>query len=178
LEIDRLIASELKMSFPSIYFKHNSTDYALMPYSVDSCFKQIALHYDDEINSLVIWRDSAETEELTIKRIKKLRLSLNKYIRSGKIEIHSMGNQQKISRKTINMTSDTSKIKYLLSLNSVLDISKTRVQKGIPKTESHIFHPKIWCWNCWKSGFHLDRKSRTLRKMARRNKEVKKTADQ
>lgn len=37
-EIDRLIDSELKTTFPSIHFKHNSTDYITMPYTVDSCF--------------------------------------------------------------------------------------------------------------------------------------------
>lgn len=35
----RLESGELEMTFPSIYFNHNSTDYATMPYSVDSCFK-------------------------------------------------------------------------------------------------------------------------------------------
>ena len=43
-EIDRLMQSELKMTFPSIYFKHNSTDYATMPYKIDSCFKHIAFN--------------------------------------------------------------------------------------------------------------------------------------
>lgn len=125
-EIDRLIQGELKMTFPSIHFKHNSTEYAAMPYTVDSCLKYIALRYKDNLNSLVIWRDSTETEELTNKRIEKLKLALRKYLPSGKIEIHSMGDQQKISRQTIGMTSDSTKTEYLLSLNSVFDISKTR----------------------------------------------------
>ena len=167
-EIDRLIQSELKITFPSIHFKHNSTDYASMPYSVDSCFKYISLHFDDNINSLVIWRDSNETEGLTIKRIKKLKLALNKYLRAKEFEIYAMGNEQKVSRHAINMTTDSSKIKYLLTLNSVFDISKSRLPFKTKK--SHILHPKIWCGNCWKNGFHLNKRGREIRKMARSNK--------
>jgi hypothetical protein len=179
-EINRLIQNELKMTFPSIYFKHNSTDYAVMPYTVDSCFKYIALHFDENINSLVIWRDSTEAEGLTIKRIKKLTLSLSKYIRNEEIEIHSMENQQKISQQTFNITSDSNKIQYLLSLNSVFDISKTRYPKDKPsKSMDHILHPRIWCWNCWKSGFHLFKKrDRELRKMERRRKKIEKSNKQ
>lgn len=175
-EIDRLIQNELKMSFPSIYFKHNSTDYAVMPYTVDSCFKYIALHFNDNINSLVIWRDSTETEELTIKRIKKLNIGLRKHIRNEEIEIHSMENQQKISRPTFHMTSDSTKIQYLLSLNSVFDISKTHFQKDkVSKSVDHILHPKIWCWHCWMSGFHLFKsRDRELRKMERYRRQMEK----
>ncbi len=172
-EIDRLVQNELKMTFSSIYFKHNSTDYASMPYSVDSCFKYIALHFDENLNSLVIWRDTAETEDLTIKRIKKLKLALKKYLRNKEFEIYSMGNEQKVSRHTINMTSDSSKIKYLLTLNSVFDISKTRLP--FKTKESHILHPNIFCKSCWKNGFHLNKRGREVRKMARRNKQNEKT---
>lgn len=167
-EIDRLIQSELKMTFPSIHFKHNSTDYASMPYSIDSCFKYIAFHFDENMNSLVIWRDSAETESLTIKRIKKLKLALKKYLQTKEVEFYSMGNAQKVSRQTINMTTDSSKIKYLLTLNSVFDISKARLPFETKK--SHILRPKIWCLNCWKHGFHMNKRGREVRKMARRNK--------
>lgn len=150
-EIDRLISGELKMTFPSIYFKHNSTDYARMPYKVDSCFKYIALNYDKNINSLVIWRDSIEIESLTNRRIKKLNSGLRKYIKSGAIEIHSMGEQQKTSRQTINMTSDGTKIDYLLTLNSVFDISKTRISPK--KTEKKKSRRRL-VWTGWKTGFH------------------------
>lgn len=174
-EIDRLVQNELKMTFSSIYFKHNSTDYASMPYSVDSCFKYIALNFDETLNSLVIWRDTAETENLTIKRIKKLKLALKKYLRNKEFEIYSMGNEQKISMHTINMASDSSNIKYLLTLNSVFEISKTRLP--FKTNELHIIHPNIFCTSCWKNGFHLDKKSRTIRKMARRKKHNKQTGD-
>ena len=150
-EIDRLIKSELKMTFPSIYFKHNSTDYAAMPYTVDSCFKFIALHFKDNINSLVIWRDSTETEKLTNERIEKLNSGLRKHIPSGKIDIHSMGNAQKISRRTINMTSDSTKIEYLLSLNSVFDISKTHFP---PEKKNKKKKRQRLIWTGWKTGFH------------------------
>ncbi|MBK7669740.1 MAG: hypothetical protein IPJ32_21900 [Sphingobacteriaceae bacterium] len=80
-EINRLVKSELEMTFPSIYFKNNSTDYAKMPYAVDSCFKYIAENLDD-IVSYTIWRDSNENEQLTKNRIKKLKAGLKK-IHSG-----------------------------------------------------------------------------------------------
>lgn len=172
-EIDRLIQSELKMTFPSIHFKHKSAEYATMPYSVDSCFKYIVSRFDENINSLVIWRDTAETENLTINRIKKLKSALKKYLQAKEFQIYSMGNEQKVSRQTIKMASDSTKIKYLLTLNSVFDISKTRL--SFKTKESHVLHPKIWCWNCWKNGFHLDKKSRTIRKMARDKKRNQQT---
>lgn len=150
-EIDRLIASEFKMTFPSIYFKHNSADYAAMPYSADSCFKYITLNFDKNVNSLVIWRDSTETEALTNKRIAKLKAGLRKYVSDNIIEIHSMGNNQKVSRQTINMTSDKTKIKYLLTLNSVFDISKTRIS---PKEPQKKKSRRRLVWTGWKTGLH------------------------
>lgn len=168
-EIDRLITGELQMTFPSIYFKHNSTDYAAMPYSTDSCFKYIALNFDNSINSLVLWRDSTETEVLANKRIQKLKLGLKKQIKNTKIEIYSMGDQQKISRHTIKQNTDKLKTNYLLSLNSVFEISKTRVNKKI-KYNNHIMSPSITCWGCWKSGFHLQSR-RKFKKIEKRNRE-------
>jgi REP element-mobilizing transposase RayT len=170
-EIDRLIQGEFKMTFPSIHFNHKTTDYAKMPYSADSCLKYIASHFDENINSLVIWRDTSETEVLTTKRIKKIKTALKKYLQTKEFEIYSMGNEQKVSRHTIKMTSDSSKIKYLLTLNSVFDISKSR--RPLPPSQSHIFRPKLFCWNCLKKGYHLDKKSRDLRKVARRAKQNK-----
>lgn len=173
-EVDRLIQNELRMAFPSVHFKHNSVDYAPMPYTADSCFAYIALHYEDNINSLIMWRDSLETEELTNKRIKKLKAGLSKYIRKGEIEIQSMENAQKVSRRIINMTSDEAKISYLLSLNSVLDFSKAQFPGKKSKSFDHILHPKIWCLSCWKNGFHMNKSSRNLRKMNRRRKKEEK----
>ena len=167
-EIDRLIKSELQMTFPSIYFKHNSTDYAAMPYTVDSCFNYIATHIKD-INDLVIWQDSTEIEPLTNKRIKKLKVGLNKYTSSKEISIQLMGKEQKISRRTINMGAKDTQIQYLLSLNSVFEIATTRFPI-IKKEKNHIEHPRIYCWDCWKSGFHMNKSSRDIRKMARKRK--------
>ena len=152
-EIDRLIKGELQMTFPSIYFKTNSVGYAAMPYTVDSCFKYIAIHIND-INSLVIWRDSSETEQLTTKRIKKLKTGLHKYTPSGKITILSMGKAQKISQQTIQMAADSVQIHYLLSLNSVFDVSGVIIpgnKKGWLK-KPHTERPRLWCLNCWKRG--------------------------
>lgn len=153
-EIDRLMQSTLKMTFPSIYFKHNSTDYATMPYTADSCFKYIAAHFSADVTQLVIWRDSAETEELTAQRIKILKEGLKKHLRKGKIVIISMEDEQKVSRQTIRMTNDSVKINYLLSFNSVMDFSNTNfpVKK---KTGDHIDHPQINCLACWANGFHV-----------------------
>lgn len=153
-EIDRLITGELKMTFPSIYFKHNSTEYADMPYRVDSCFKHIAFNYDKDLNSLVIWRDSMETEELTNRRIKKLNSELRKYIKGTVVEIYSMKQKQKISRRTINMTSNEAKIDYLLTLNSVCDMSKTRMaHKTIKRKKERKSIPHL-VWTGWRTGFH------------------------
>ena len=148
-EIQKLADAGLKMTFPSIYFKPNSTDYASMPYSVDKCFEFIALNFKSNINSLVIWRDSIETEKLTSKRIKKLDSELKKYVRNRKFEFYSLNNEQKISRKTINASSDSSTINYLLSLNSVLDMSKTRLHSEKKKK----IRPYL-VWTGWKHGFH------------------------
>ena len=100
-DLNRLPDKELQMTFPSIYFKRNSTDYAVMPYKVDSSFKYIALHFDQNINSLVIWRDSLEKESLTNARIKKLSDQLKKHLQKNNFEIISMADQQKISRYTL-----------------------------------------------------------------------------
>lgn len=154
-EIDRLLHSELKMTFPSIYFKHNSTEYAKMPYTVDSCFRHIAKQFDKDVTALVIWRDSAETEELTTQRIKILKTGLNKYLRKRDIKIRSMGEQQKISRHTIGMTNDSVKIAYLLSLNSVMDVSKTLFPVKKKNKGDHVEHPRIGCINCWMACFHI-----------------------
>jgi len=170
-ETDRLIEGELKMNFPGIYFKHNSADYAVMPYSVDSCFKYIALNFDESINSLVIWRDSSETEILANKRIQKLKLALKKYIKNNKTDIYSMGDQQKVSRYTIRQTNNNNKINYLLSLNSVFEVSKTRITNKLKYT-NHVMRPSITCWGCWKSGFHW-RTRMKLKKMEKRNKAKK-----
>ena len=163
-EIDRLMQSELKMTFPSIYFKHNSTDYATMPYKIDSCFNHIAFNYNRDINSLIIWRDTNETEALTNRRINKLHKEFRKYIKVGSVEIHSMGKEQKISRRTIKTTIDKVKINYLLTLNSVFDISKTHIpsikverkkeKKGIP----HLV------WTGWRTGFHWSTVGKTRKK--------------
>ena len=143
---------ELKMNFPSIYFKNNSTDYAAMPYSADSCFKYIVENIQ-YINDLVIWRDSLETEKLSKQRIKKLRTALHKYKEVRGIPIESMGKEQKISRHTIEMASDNTQVQYLLSLNSVFEISATRFEKQA-KFTNHIMHPRFWCWGCWSTAFH------------------------
>jgi hypothetical protein len=136
----RLTNGELSMNFPSIYFKHNSTDYAAMPYTVDSCFKYMAIHMND-VKSLVIWRDIAEKEQLTHKRIRKLNAGLKKFIPSSNFNIQSMGAAQKISRRTINLAASSKQTQHLLSLNSVFDISTARLSN-----KSNLKR-KI-CWFC------------------------------
>lgn len=166
-EIDRLIASEFKMTFPSIYFKHNSTEYASMPYSVDSCINYITSNFDKSINSLVMWRDSAETEGLAFKRIQKIKLILKKQLKTNTLEVFSMGGEQKIARFTINKTSDKTKTNYLLTLNSVFEISKSRINSKV-KSNNHVMNPRITCWGCWKNGFHW-RTRMKMRKAEKRN---------
>ena len=166
-EIDRLINSELRMTFPSIYFKHNSTDYAGMPYTADSCLRYIAANTKD-ITGLSIWRDSLETEALSRKRIEKLKAGLLKYAPSAKVQIRSMREKQKISRHTISMSYNDGQKQYLLSLNSVLDIAKARTPVE-NQSSNHRLHPKINCWGCWKNGFHLQTWWK-MRKIQKQNK--------
>jgi hypothetical protein len=150
-EIDGLIKGELVMTYPRVYFKNNSSDYAKMPYTVDSCFKYIATNLKD-IKSFVIWRDSSEGEQLTSKRIKKLKTDLNKYIPTTKIYIESMKGTQKISQLTIKKSISTEQTQYLLSLNAVFDVYTTGTlpEKDVGK-KSHIYHPRFWCFNCWRA---------------------------
>lgn len=146
----RLKNGELTMTFPSIYFKHNSTDYALMPYTVDSCFKFIATNIK-VLNSYFIWRDSSETELLTNKRIKKLHDDLNKYTSTRKISFKTAGNKQKISRQTINKDLNGEKKQYLLSLNSVLDVSGAIHPKKKWTRRTH-YEGRYLCFGCWRRG--------------------------
>jgi hypothetical protein len=149
-EINGLIKGELKMTFPRIYFKNKTSDYAPMSYTVDSCFKYIAANLKD-IRSFIIWRDSSETEQLTTKRIKKLKADLTKYT-STKIYIESMKAAQKILQSTINKSNSYEQRQYLLSLNSVFDVYTTGMpaEKDVGK-KSHIYHPRFWCFNCWRA---------------------------
>ena len=139
----------LKMNFPAIYFKTKSTDYNSMPYTTDSCFEYMAAHYN-YITSFVIWRDSNETNQLTAKRIKKLKTDLSKYPQLATITIHNMGKAQKVSRNTISQT-DSVQAQYLISFNSVFDINETDVPVKISNKKSHIEHPRFWCFNCWRN---------------------------
>jgi len=157
----RLESGELKMTFPSIYFKHNSIDYAPMPYSADSCFKYIATKIK-ELNSYPVWRDIHEKERLTYFRIKKLQEDLYNYLPSNNIRFQSMGAAQKISKQTIQKA-DATHVEYLLTLNSVLDVSgaiknKTNKEKkqrrGIPRL--------VWCG--WQYGFHWSSKGKTKKR--------------
>jgi len=140
------------MTFPSIYFKNKTTDYATMPYTVDSCFNYIAQHIND-IKAYVIWKDSSETEQLTNKRIRKLRLALKKYAPAAEIYIHTMGKQQKLAPHTIATGVGEEQVQFLLSLNAVFDISETgdKIEKQWKK-KGHGNNPRIWCWKCWKRG--------------------------
>lgn len=154
-EVEKLIEGELKMTYPSIYFVHNSTEYAVMGYTVDSCFKYIAGHLK-YLNSIVIWRDSSETEQMTTARIKKLKLDLNKYVPARNINIESMENQQKLSQRTINKASNDKQRQYLLSFNSVLDVSGAiRHRKKWRRT--HV-EGRIFCRECWQRGVFFRKK--------------------
>ncbi len=157
----RLESGELQMTFPSIYFKHNSTDYAAMPYSVDSCFKFIATKIK-ELNSYPVWRDINEKERLTVLRIKKLKAELDKFVPENKIHFLSMGSAQKISRQTIQKA-DAEQAQYLLSLNSVLDMSGALKNKsGAEKKQKRGIPRLVWCG--WKYGFHWSSKGKTNKK--------------
>jgi len=158
---NRLQNGELQMTFPSIYFKHNSTDYATMPYPVDSCFKFIATKIK-ELNSYPVWRDMNEKERLTVFRIKKLKADLEKFVPKNKIRFQSMGSAQKISKQTIQKT-DAEQAQYLLTLNSVLDMSGALKNKsGTEKKQKRGIPRLVWCG--WKYGFHWSSKGKTNKK--------------
>jgi hypothetical protein len=163
--IGRLIDGELRMTFPSIYFKHNSTEYADMPYSVDSCYKYIVKNAKD-ISDYAIWRDSSETEALTGQRIKKINSEFRKYKLKGKIIIENMHEAQKISQYTINLSKTQTQTPQLLCLNSAFEIAQTHLTEQ-DKQLNHILHPRIWCWSCLISFGHLDKRSRNIRKTYR-----------
>ncbi len=150
-EIERLMRNEFKMTFPSVYFKNNSTEYAAMPYSADSCYKYIAAHIEN-INSMVLWRDSTETKKLTRLRKKEIRKGLRKHVRARIIRIEAVGGQQKITSRTIYTGTDSSQIQYLLSLNSVFDVSGLLVQPRGKRT--HLEKPRWWCRWCWARGVY------------------------
>jgi hypothetical protein len=148
-EVEKLMEGDLKMTYPCIYFVHNSTDYAPMPYPVDTCYKYIASHIK-YLNSIVIWRDSSETEYLTESRIKKIKLDLNKYTAFGNVDIESMENEQKISQRTIRKATNDKQLQYLLSFNSVLDVSGAiRHRKRWRRTHTQ---GRIFCIQCWRRG--------------------------
>lgn len=164
-EVEKLLEGELKMTYPSIYFVHNSTEYAEMGYTVDSCFKYIAGHIK-YLNSIVIWRDSSETEQLTGARIKKLKLDINKYVASRNVDIESMEGLQKISQRTINKATTDKQRQYLLSFNSVLDVSGA-IRKRKKIRRSHV-EGRIFCMECWQRGCF------SLRKKVKKKEEGKK----
>jgi hypothetical protein len=110
-----------KMEFPNIYFKLNSTDYADMPYKVDSCFKMMVKHIniDSVHNNIYLFfrRDSSETDQLTEKRIVKLKQDLNKFKITSKIYFKNSGTSQKIVK-------ENRKIKRrILTLRSVVEVN-------------------------------------------------------
>lgn len=176
-QMDKMLEGELRMTFPSIYFKNNSIDYAEMPYPADSCFKFMAANIKD-INCFVIWRDKSESEELLKSRIKKLKSDLNRFT-SEKIDIQSMGTLQRLSEQTIQKGIGKDQIQFLLSLNSMFDICRTRMGSdksgskltGKSASKSHVERPSIFCPSCWRHGFHI--KLRRQLKVARRNSRPK-----
>lgn len=135
----RVDAGELQMDFPGIYFRHNSTEYAPMPYRVDSCLRYLIQHYDD-IRSFVMWRDSSESEKLSADRISKIEADLQALKFHKTFRTRSMGNAQKVSYYTIRQCNSVAEADRLLSLNSVFEIAKSRLhtQPGLRK----------FCWHC------------------------------
>jgi len=132
-----------------------------MPYSVDSCFKYIATKIK-ELNSYPVWRDINEKERLTYFRIKQLQADLVKYLPANNIRFQSMGAAQKISKQTIQKA-DTKQAQYLLTLNSVLDVSGALKNKNSKEKKQRRGIPRlVWCG--WQYGFHWSSKGKTIKK--------------
>ena len=168
-EVENLMQGDLKLIYPSIYFKHNSEEYAPMPYSADSCIKYIASHLK-YLNCIVIWRDSSETEFITNARIKKVLHDISKYTALGNVDIKSMKDAQKISQRTIKKASNDKELQYLLSFNSVLDVSGAiRHRKKLRRTHSE---GRYFCLECWKRGvfFHKKKKKNSSKSKVQSSK--------
>ena len=80
--------SDQQMTFPNIYFKLNTADYAKMPYTVDSCLKFLVnnIKAKGEPN-LAMFRDTVETDLLCKRRIKRFKYDLNKYMAADNLKI-------------------------------------------------------------------------------------------
>jgi hypothetical protein len=112
------------MTYPNIYFKLNSTEYAKMPYSVDSVFKCIVTGIKNKGTlSLSIWRDSVETEQLSKKRIIKFKHDLNKYIDSDKIIIQLCPYSWQSTAEVLKKGQNPAMYKeYILTLSSMIEV--------------------------------------------------------
>jgi hypothetical protein len=93
------------MKFPVIYFKLNSIDYADMPYTADSCLKFYIKHtyYNKEGRNgssfeFRIYRNEDETEQLTDRRIIKLKYDMNKIKNGFGMRIIKAGAWQKTGK--------------------------------------------------------------------------------
>lgn len=76
------------MKFPNIYFKLHSTEYAQMPYTVESCLKFFANGINNKGTLYItVWRDTAEMPQLNNRRIKQFKHDLGKYICVDKLNI-------------------------------------------------------------------------------------------
>jgi hypothetical protein len=165
------ISDELKMTFPSIYFKNNSVEYAEMPYTTDSCFKYITGH-KKEVGYMVVWHDPGEPDVIAIERLDKVKNEIAKYHPEGKIHFVIMSEESKLSKETIEKARTPEEKKYLLALNSVIDYSPSRINKNQGTYYNHIWYPRPWCLACWKHGFHT--RQRKLLREAKRIEEQKK----
>lgn len=159
-DFDRLIKNEFKMTFPSVYFKNNSTEFAQMPYTADSCFKYVADNIEN-LKTMSIWRDSSESSQLNKLRIKQLKKGIRKHIKFGALRIKSVNERQKITSHTISLFTDSLQTKYLLSLNAVFDVSSVVMLPKVKK--SHTQKPRWWCRWCWGRG-SFSKKYRAWRK--------------
>ena len=81
---------------------------------------------------------------------------MNKYTAYGNVDIESMGEEQKISQRTIRKATDEKQKQYLLSFNSVLDVSGAiRHRKRWRRT--HV-EGRIFCMECWQRGVFFRKK--------------------
>lgn len=165
------IPGEQKMTFPSVYFRSNSVEYAEMPYTADSCYKYIAGHKKNEIGYLIVWHDPSEPDVIASQRLDKVKAEIAKYHPAGKIRIVFMNEGNKISKETLEKARTTDEKKYLLMLNTSIDYSPTRTNKNQGTYYNHIWYPRPWCLACWRHGFHI--RERKLLREARRIEERK-----
>ena len=115
-----LFSQDKAMVYPTLYFKHKSIEYAEMPYSADSALRYFK---GKTIDVIPIFRDSNETNKLSIKRAEKVKIDISKYTSTNNVKIQNVGAiAPKVYQFEIKKMKNKKTKKILQSLNSRVEI--------------------------------------------------------